>query len=149
VIAGETRRVGDRRFLDSDARVTSVTASSNARITRDGKAVPVDAIRVGDWVLMTLGPDGTAQTLDVMTKMKSRAPASGGTAWVRATARIGPLLVKAFSKTAAATIRARGTAASKSSAESRRCSAAPPLASRAGQGHVRGGLAAPRAMGAN
>ena len=97
VIAGEARRVGDRLFLDSDAKVTSVTASANARITRDGKQVTLEKFRVGDWVIMTLGPDGTAQRLDAMTKMKSRAPAGGGgREWARATALVGPLLVKAF-----------------------------------------------------
>ena len=97
VIAGEVRRVGDRLFLDSDAKVTSVTASANARITRDGTEVTLDTIQVGDWVIMTLGPDGAAQRLDAMTKMKSRAPASGGgQEWARATALVGPLLVKAF-----------------------------------------------------
>jgi hypothetical protein len=98
VIAGEARRVGDRLFLDSDAKVTAVTAASNARITRDGKQVTLAKIRVGDWVIMTLGPDGTAQRLDAMTKMKSSTPTNGGREWARATALLGPLLVKAFLK---------------------------------------------------
>ncbi len=100
VIAGEARRVGDRLFLDSDEKVTLVRATSNARITRDGKKVKLDGIKVGDWVIIALGHDGTAQTVDAMTKVKSSAPAAaGGTEWARATALIAPLLVKAVIKT--------------------------------------------------
>ena len=100
VIAGEARRVGDKLFLDSEGKVSPVRASSNARITRDGEKVKLDEIKVGDWVVMALGHDGTAQKLDAMSEIKSNAPAgAGGTEWARATALIVPLLVKAFIKT--------------------------------------------------
>lgn len=100
VIAGEARRLGEKLMVESETKVTPVTTSPNARITRNGKEAKLNDIKAGDWVMMTVNHDGTVQKLDATDAVAMRAPvqeaAAAGTDWARVAGFVAPVVLAAF-----------------------------------------------------